>query len=73
MEPKVLLKKRLVRIDTDVHCLLEEIKKGKGKKLKKKKLLEEFKELQHNISNEITEPLDPTRVIRDMRTKDYLI
>jgi len=39
MEPKVLLKKRLVRIDTDVHCLLEEIKKGKGKKLKKKETI----------------------------------
>jgi len=35
--------------------------------------LEEFKELQQNISSEVKEPLDPTQIIRDMRTKDYLI
>jgi len=70
MESEVLLRKRLLRIDTDVHYILGEIKE---KKLKRKKLLEEFKELQQNISSEVKEPLDPTQIIRDMRTKDYLI
>ncbi len=73
MEPKVLLKKRLIKVDTDVPYQLGKIKKKKSKRLKGKNLLEEFKELQQSISNEITEPLDPTCVIRDMRTKDYLI
>ena len=71
MESEALLRKRLLRIDTDVHYLLEEIKEKKSKKLKRKKLLEEFKELKHSISSEIKEPIDPTQIIREMRTKDY--
>jgi len=73
MESTALLKKRLLRIDTDVHYLLGEIKGEKVKKTKKKSALQEFEKLRQSISSKIKEPVDPTQIVRDMRTKDYLI
>jgi hypothetical protein len=70
MKSEALLRKRLLRIDTDVQYLLEEIK---DKKIKKKFAIEEFEKLQNSISRRIKEPADLTQIVRDMRTKDYLI
>ena len=73
MESRALLKKRLVRIETDVNYLLKEINEKKVEKIQKKDALEEFEKLKYRISSKIKEPVDPTLIVREMRTKDYLI
>lgn len=73
MESRALLKKRLVRIETDVNYLLKEINEKKVEKIQKKDALEEFEKLKYRISGKIKEPVDPTLIVREMRTKDYLI
>ncbi len=73
MESRILLKKRLVRIDTDIHYLLEEIKEKKIEKIQNKHALEEFEKIKYKISSKIKEPINPTEIVREMRTKGYII
>ena len=41
--------------------------------IQKKDALEEFEKVKYRISSKIKEPVDPTGIVREMRTKDYII
>jgi len=52
---------------------VEEINEKNVEKIQKADALEEFEKLKYLISSKMKEPLDPTFMVREMRTKNYLI
>jgi len=64
------LEARLVKVDEELHSILNDIKKGK-ERYDVKKELEELKSLIDRIGKNRLNTTDTTKIIREMREKSY--
>ena len=64
------LEARLVKVDEELHSILNSIRKGK-ERYDVKKEVEELKSLIDRIGKNRLNTIDTTKIIREMREKSY--
>ncbi|MCK4732084.1 MAG: hypothetical protein KAT65_06445 [Methanophagales archaeon] len=65
------IEKRLVRLDDEIHGLLQYISRSKKSEVEVE--LRDYEDLKKKIARDLKEPLDPTVEIRKMRERRYLV
>ena len=63
-----VIKDRLLRIDAEIHYLLDELSKMHPKPYGG---IEEFEKIKIDVSKRVSKPVDPTELIREMRDRKY--